>query len=565
MQFIGIDLHNFRSIGAEGVKLSPLGRCSLLAGRNNAGKSNVARGLIKVAKLIGQKTNTEQLDEIDLHNRLNGSPFRFRLWFESSPGSDSDAQLAKVCGTDRHWIDIAWPRGTQYDITGLSFSEMRDFQKANSALHHLTEFSWGSPVGEPGIRKGFLDHSRKILTRFTGNFPAAHLIPEFRQIRAGDAYDFDGRNLTEELAAYHSPIIGRDEDQQKFELIQDYVRRLLDLPRAILEVSRANPTIIVKNDGLRLPLASYGTGAHEVVILLTAVVSLENSICCIEEPEIHLHPRLQRALIELLLSETTNRYVITTHSPTLINLADAVDGVNLFHLTRNDQATVGEAVERTTAAINVVRDLGLKPSDLFQANCLLWVEGPSDREFLVKWFEVLAPDLVEGDHFEFMYYRQLPKLNGDIEAFDSQLVNLFKINPNTILVMDRDTQSASSPINADKAELCKLIERSGGLCWVTAGREIENYLTSTTVEKALQSMRAAPIPYVASSFRDFAKDVDQAIRRAGVKQPLAYGERKRAMSRKFAEYITEADIEGSLRVDLMRVIERIRQWNWAST
>lgn len=70
-------------------------------------------------------------------------------------------------------------------------------------------------------------------------------------------------------------------------------------------------------------------------------VARGNAICCIEEPEIHLHPRLQREFIDFITTETTNQYLISTHSPTFINAINKPDNVQVFHLRLENGATVG--------------------------------------------------------------------------------------------------------------------------------------------------------------------------------------------------------------------------------
>lgn len=50
----------------------------------------------------------------------------------------------------------------------------------------------------------------------------------------------------------------------------------------------------------------------------------------------------------------------------------------------------------------VCADLGYRPSDLLQANAIIWVEGPSDRIYINHWLDQQAPDLVEGIDYSIM-------------------------------------------------------------------------------------------------------------------------------------------------------------------
>ncbi len=325
MRLAGIELWNFRSIGDEPVVLNPWARCNILVGQNNSGKSNV----LKAIKLIsdrfntptgqGQRADLPGLTELDAHGRNLESEFRFRLHFECD--DPDDEQLAGIAQTRSFWFEFAWKIGDPSQrLTDNSFAQVNNFGQADDLLSHLVQRRWSSLPHQDEIRAEFRQSGHHIFgTRFLSAVPPAHMIPAFRQIRQGSEYQMDGANLIELLKKYQHPDIGRNADQDKFERLQSFVRGLLHLPYAVLEVTAGDRQIVAKNGDLRLPvIGSYGTGVHELIILVTAVLSVEDAICCIEEPEIHFHPRLQREFIEFLTTQTTNQYLISTHSPTVI-------------------------------------------------------------------------------------------------------------------------------------------------------------------------------------------------------------------------------------------------------
>jgi putative ATP-dependent endonuclease of the OLD family len=121
--------------------------------------------------------------------------------------------------------------------------------------------------------------------------------------------------------------------------------------------------------------------------------------------------------------------------------------------------------------------LDVRASDLLQANGLIWVEGPSDRTYINKWIELSSTGkLKEGIHYQIVFYggRLLSHLTAEPERDD--LVNIFSVNRNAIVVMDSDKKSHGDPINATKTRIKTEIERVGGIVWITDGREVENYL-----------------------------------------------------------------------------------------
>jgi len=474
-----------------------------------------------------------------------------------------DEELANLAKANFFWFDFCWQKGQSYpQMIDHVFANIEDFRQANELLQYLVGQPWPQRVGAAAIRREFLKQGGAIWRRFANIVPPVHIIPEFRQIRSGDEYTLDGVNLIGLLAGYQHPEVGKDQDLDKFDRIERLVRQLLHLPEAVLEVTHDKTTIMLTNNGLRLPLASYGTGVHELVILVTASLSVENAICCIEEPEIHLHPRLQREFIDFVRVETTNQYVISTHSPTFINAMSAFDDVQVFHLRLENGATVGGPILRDEDSLRALHDLGVRASDILQSNCILWVEGPSDRAYLKRWLELVSADLVEGRDYSIMFYggRLLSHLRADRDKVPDELIHILKINQNAVVVMDSDRKQGCGPLNKTKQRVREECERSGGICWVTDGREIENYLPERVVVATCEDLVGKQITIAMRPYDKFEDTLSQALKTARARS-LDYSADKVKYARKFAQRFELADMDSELGKRIEEIAAKIKYWN----
>ena len=216
----------------------------------------------------------------------------------------------------------------------------------------------------------------------------------FRRIGAkgSSSDDFDGTGIIDRLAKLQNPDVHNQHDREQFNEITDFLRDVVDRPDAVLEIPYERDTILVHMDGKVLPIESLGTGIHEVVILAAAATVLSEHVVCIEEPELHLNPILQRKLIRYLAAHTNNQYFITTHSNVLMD----VPAAEIYHIKLVNGASEVERVTSGRQKSAVCEDLGYHPSDLLQANCIIWVEGPSDRNqnllYLCRISVVFVPE-----------------------------------------------------------------------------------------------------------------------------------------------------------------------------
>jgi predicted ATP-dependent endonuclease of OLD family len=577
--------------------MDDLGRFNILIGPNNSGKSTVLRFLQVVSSLFRKKT--------ELLLKLPWEQVDRSWWWQSDPKHPIQSELVFAAPVPPHETDTKLPGKFEHDgewrVTIVIARHPPDYCTVLVAPNVFINNAW-----QPVIRALTASLEIENLNR-TGMYVsssstdacpysagAVEILARWAEgTRFYDPVRADDRDAGRRGLADGSDLLTRIREQQldqkqafvferfRKKLIEE-LNILLVEPQStnrfesfeIKGTDRLDLYIKRRDDEAPIALQYMGTGIAELTILLADLLQNKNTKqYFIEEPECHLHPGLLRRLMVRLPRLSKAQFFITTHSSALLDSATEQDRIYRFGLS----PSAGTSVQKCSDIIQrsgILDGLGVGGSSLLQTNCILWVEGPSDRIYLNLWLRHFQtnhqpPPFIEGSDFSFVYYGgKVLSHFAFSEGGQDDLVDLIRICRYSAVVMDKDTdpKDLGEEVRQTKTrirdEASKDPEHRAAI--FSEGREIENDVDAQVFRKAIAKLLGIDEDRLSGLALSGASRYPDEI----VKHLELEGEAAKKATRKLKDKVTVAEIVvekwtdeakiPSYVGDLVKIVERSR-------
>lgn len=316
-----------------------------------------------------------------------------------------------------------------------------------------------------------------------------------------------GESLYQELVKH---LLGDPEDRI---LIRSYEKKLsqyfFDNENVTLIPKHDHDVVHIKiGDDKQFPISQLGDGLQQILVLTyeAYIKSKSKTIWAffVEEPELHMHAGMVRQLMNFYLKETNHYYFFTTHSNHLLDMADESNQVVIHKLIKEkrtiDINNFNFNIYRCNRDRTLLSTLGVKPSSVYLSNCTIWVEGITDRLYIVKYMEkyldglkisnenlyIKYRKLMPNYHYSFVEYAGSNLVHWNfseefVEYLENDGLGARSLTNNIMLIADGDIRAKGID---DQNRVEKLRKSLGENFYLLECKEIENTLPTNLIVAA---------------------------------------------------------------------------------
>lgn len=499
MKIDSIKLCGWRSYDLTGIHISGLKSINLIIGPNNSGKSNLSKYFnylksIAVERLEPGKeiSVTTELDESQTwgweKNKIN-----CEILLSSNNPVASDNEISYKTSENQVTLVCSHDVSSSTSVLNMNVNDKPLFKERSFICSDLEAGTWVDSTDDVA---GFNDNNlywSHFLNSLVFVDPIRH---HSRNSDNEHSYYFDGAKIIGELDKLRLDRATPSNWAGYKKQIKEWLTDILS--EKVINIDVVDKDLSLEFDsGLSFSLDQLGTGVSQIVMLLSHlwVNKNVNLNVFLEEPEANLHPEAVVKLVSIFEQELTNhRFFITTHSPSLIDCIN--ENWSVYRTLKSpDGASLITPNDNIIKHYETLDSLGVKASQILQANTILWVEGPSDRIYIKKWIDIFSNnELKEGKDYSFLYFGGTNLASFTVlDDVDQNLINMLSTSRKACLITDSDCdtqESRNSEVFKGYLDgmLARLETANTGVfgiessvddyfkVWITDGREIENYI-----------------------------------------------------------------------------------------
>ena len=367
-------------------------------------------------------------------------------------------------------------------------------------------------------------------------------------------------------------LLGEPKDRTRITEYEKFLSETLFENQEVVLIPREHDDVLhIKIGERERPVFDLGDGIQSLIILTFPLFESDHSIFFIEEPEMNLHPGMQRKFIEALLRKG-HQCFITTHSNHFLDLTLDYDGISIFTF-RDESSLKGKKDYFSVNQINsgdesALRLLGVQNSSVFLSNSTIWVEGITDRLYIRKFLELYQDHeekigterIYEDIDYSFVEYGGSNVTHWSFFENGLPPINVERLCGKLFLIVDGDGGSKKKRKQVLKAYLKERF-------YTLPGREIENILSLDVLKKVVvmyeknSSIQFPKFrkssPHMQEKIGEFIEE--KLLKKSGIKRRGGYRDESGTIKRKldFCEKATKGMVFADMTPEAKKLVKKI--------
>lgn len=462
-------------------------RSAYIVGPNNAGKPTIIAAVRTGALMLRWASRRNPTDVIRYRDSeyyaYSIAPGQFALVDENLRHEFRERETKLVLHfLDKAKLTAVWPE--EEDVRGGGF-------------FYLEQSDGWNPRSAADVRR---------------SYPEIGVIPMLTPLEQQEAVlerEYVRRNVDGRLASRHfrNQLVGLDDVDSFLAFAHSWTPEMtMSPPRSSIGPDGQSLDCFYREAGRRAEkeLVWAGDGMQVWLQLLFHIERLQGApVLLLDEPDLYLHPDLQRRLVRLL--ESTGAQTITaTHSPEILTEVPPetlvwVDKTNRRAVTAPDDATLGQL----SAAIGT--QFNIRLAKALRSRVVLFLEG-DDMKVLRAVAETLGADRLARELDIAIVPLGGYSRASEIEPFRWLNEHFLKESVQEWVVLDRDYRSEAE-VSRTKKEFAQL----GIKCHVWKKKELESYLL---VPRAIAKRSGTEASWIAEQLDEIATGMKTLVQSA---------------------------------------------------
>jgi len=550
--------------------ISPLSLVNIFIGTNNSGKSRLLRALFPLQKF---SYNTNIYREDNFWKLVDSLDKEFREIF-SYP-------VTSVLEFDSDYIkELFLSSNSMYNkfisFDNLTYKTLKEklenlaSHKSDYGKYSIVNYLGGTPAKTSGaFPPDVMETASKLYdigikygqsldeidVDLSLGSEKRYYIPILRGIRPLDVddqhknfygertkwdYFRNGDSLTDKmqiftgLELYQSlkeKLLGEPEERKLVKEFEDFlsVNFFESKPVTLIPKEKSPKVVHIKiGDEPQFPIYDLGDGLQNLIIC-TFNIFTESSRCLffIEEPDMFMHPSMQRSFLQVLSQFDQHQYFITSHSNHFLDMTIDFANISVFHFSKHEDKQPQFHIRPSSPRDRqILLDLGVRNSSVFITNATIWIEGITDRLYLKAYMKKYIDELKNSDpekyseliklkedyHYSFVEYQgaNLTHWSFDPDEDDEYKIRAKCICGHAFLIADGDI---GSHLKGDRKAVYE--EMLGESFYALEVKEIENLIPVEILQKVVKRFK---------KFQEYGGDINLIKYQEYAKLEISIGE-----------------------------------------